>query len=63
MKRILLALLLSSCTLTAKPDAQSVDVINRQGITVQMIVNYIADLQAKGILPNADELKKAEVKK
>lgn len=62
MKRLLLCLLLAGCTVQVKPSDDALKRIDEHSMLLNMIVAYVQDLQAKGVLP-LPEVKKEEVKK
>lgn len=64
-KLIVIAMLVSGCTVTMKPDAQTqaqldeiVKAVNQHAIVLNGVTGYIGDLQAKGKLPKPEQAKK-----
>lgn len=62
MKRLLLCLLLTGCSIQAKPSEEVLQRIDQHSVLLNMIVAYVQELQAKGVLPKPEESKEVEKK-
>ena len=52
------ALLAAGCTMQVQPSPEVEKLMLQHSITLDAIVNYISDLQEKGVLPKPEQEKK-----
>lgn len=53
MKKLIgIVVILAGCTVTMKPDADTLNMIRQQQVVTTAVVQYLHDLQKKGVLPN-----------